>query len=66
MVLGLLLVKEVKTLGLELAVDEGTGETGKELLGGIVALGLACLNSMFSVCPTIDMKRIEERKEKVS
>jgi hypothetical protein len=40
-VLGLLPVKEVKALGLELAVDEGTGETGKELLGFGVAVGLA-------------------------
>ena len=41
-VLGPLPVNKVKTLGLDLAVDEGTGETGQELLGGLVVLGLAC------------------------
>jgi hypothetical protein len=40
-VLGPLGVDEVKTPGLNLAVDEGTGETGEELLGLGVAGGLA-------------------------
>jgi len=41
LVLDLLTVNEVKTTGLDLAVDEGTGETSKELLGLGVAWGLA-------------------------
>lgn len=42
LVLGLLLVDEVKTTGLDLAVDEGTGKASEELLGLSVALGLTC------------------------
>ena len=42
LVLGLLLVDEVKTTGLDLAVDEGAGESSEELLGLSVARGLAC------------------------
>lgn len=41
LVLGLLLVEEVKATGLDLAVDEGTSESGEELLGLSVVLGLA-------------------------
>lgn len=44
LVLGLLLVDEVKTTGLDLAVDEGTGESGEELLGLSVVLGLTYLD----------------------
>lgn len=39
--LGLLAVDEVQTLGLELAVDEGTSETGGDLLGLGVVVNLA-------------------------
>lgn len=41
-VLGLLLVNEVKALALELLVDERSSETSEELLGVGVALGFAC------------------------
>lgn len=41
MVLGLLTVDEVKTLGLNLAVDKGTSKTGEDLLGLGVVVGLA-------------------------
>jgi hypothetical protein len=40
-VLDLLAVNEVKTTALDLAVDEGTGESGEEFLGLGVAGGLA-------------------------
>lgn len=39
--LGLLTVEEVETLGLKLAVDEGTSKTGGDLLGFGVAVNLA-------------------------
>lgn len=39
--LGLLTVDEVKTLGLELAVNEGTSKTGGDLLGPGVVVNLA-------------------------
>lgn len=42
-VLGLFTVKEVQTLGLELAVDESTSKTGSNLLGSGVVLNLAVL-----------------------
>lgn len=41
-VLSLLLIKKVEALALELLVDERSSETGEELLGVGVALGLAC------------------------
>lgn len=44
MALSFLPVDEVKTLGLNLTVDKGTGESGQELLGSLVALGLAYSN----------------------
>lgn len=40
-VLRLLLVNEVKTLALDLLVNESSSETSEELLGVGVALGLA-------------------------
>lgn len=40
--LSALAVNKVQTAGLDLTVDESTGETGHELLGLLVALGLAC------------------------
>lgn len=40
-VLGLLAVNEVQSLGLNLTVDESTGESSHELLGHSVAGGLA-------------------------
>lgn len=46
-VLGLLLVNEVKALALELLVDESSGETGEELLGMCVACGLACKRNIY-------------------
>lgn len=48
-VLGLLPVEEVETLGLEFAVDEGTGDTGEDLLGVLVARGLAVPGNMVLV-----------------
>jgi hypothetical protein len=39
--LGLLTVDEVQALGFDLAVDESTGEASHDLLGLLVALGLA-------------------------
>ena len=41
-VLSLLAVDEVQTLGLNLTVDEGTGETSDDLLGLGVVVNLAC------------------------
>lgn len=41
LVLDLLTVNEVKTPGLDLTVDEGTSETGHDLLGLLVARSLA-------------------------
>ena len=49
LVLGLLLVNEVKALRLELAVDEGTGKAGKELLRLSVARGLAVRSNVLLV-----------------
>lgn len=46
LVLGLLPVDEVKTLGLDLAVDEGTREASQELLRLSVARGLAILGAV--------------------
>ena len=48
LVLGLLLVDEVKATGLDLAVDEGTGESGEDLLSLSVALGLAWKKTLVS------------------
>lgn len=42
LVLGLLLVEEVQSPGLDLTVDKGTGESSEDLLGLGVALRLAC------------------------
>lgn len=42
MVLSLLTVNEVKTLGLNLTVNEGTGNTSHDLLGLGVVVNLAC------------------------
>jgi hypothetical protein len=41
MTLSALTVNEVQTAGLNLTVDEGTSETGHDLLGLLVARGLA-------------------------
>lgn len=41
MALGPLTVNVVKASGLDLTVNEGTSETGKDLLGLLVARGLA-------------------------
>ena len=40
--LGLLPVNKVQTPGLDLTVNEGTSEASHDLLGLLVALGLAC------------------------
>lgn len=40
--LSLLAVNEVESLGLDLAINEGTGETGNNLLGLSVVVDLAC------------------------
>lgn len=48
-VLGLFTVKEVQTLGLELAVDESTSKTGSNLLGSGVVLNLACDGSVIDI-----------------
>jgi hypothetical protein len=42
-VLSLLAVDEVQTLGLDLTVNEGTDETGDDLLGPGVVVDLACI-----------------------
>lgn len=42
MTLGLLAVNEVESLGLNLAVDEETNGTGKDLLGLSVIVRVAC------------------------
>ena len=41
MALGLLTVDEVKALGLNLTVDEGANDTGEDLLGLGVLVGVA-------------------------
>ena len=46
MALGLLAVDEVQTLGLDLTVNEGTDETGNDLLGPGVVVNRACEGSM--------------------
>lgn len=49
-VLGSLSVDEVKTAGLELSVDEGSCETGEDLLGLCVACRLSILSAVLLVC----------------
>jgi hypothetical protein len=44
--LGLLAVDEVQTLALDLTVNEGTDETGNDLLGPGMVVDLACNESI--------------------
>ena len=69
--LGLLPVDEVKTLGLDLAVDEGTREAGEELLrlsvaGGLAVLGAVPLVSLGSLAKTQSASARSARSATVS
>lgn len=65
LVLGLLLVKEVQSLALNLTVDKGTGQSSEDLLGLGVAIRLAYYKEEILAFLSLDLSLCTEWSEEV-